>query len=98
MSNNNQWFKKLIEKKGVTLLVIMLFIIIKGVVALYLTDPGVTRMFNLIVTSLMFLFVFMVVYHKTKKGEAVKYRPLLYVGTLIYLAFVVSVLYFHFTT
>lgn len=98
MINNNQWVKKLIEKKGMIPLVIVLFIIAKGILGLFLTNPRDTRMFNLIATSLLVLFFFLVVHHKTKTEETVKYRPLLYVGILIYLAFAISVLYLHFTT
>lgn len=97
MNNNNQWFKKLIEKKGMIPLVIVLFFIVKGILGLFFANPRDTRMFNLITTSLLVLFLFLVIHHKTKTGEAVKYRPLLYVGILIYLAFTGSVLYLHFT-
>ncbi len=98
MNNNNQWFKKVIEKKGMIPLVIVLFIIVKGILDLFFINPRDARMFNLIATSLLVLFIFFVIRHKTKTGEAVKYRPLLYIGVLIYLAFAISVLYVHFTT
>ncbi|MFZ6024254.1 MAG: hypothetical protein ACOYVG_07330 [Bacteroidota bacterium] len=98
MNNNNQGIEKLLEKKGMIPLVIVLFIIAKGILGLFFTDPRSVRMFNLVATSLMFLLLLLVVHYKTKTGEAVKYRPLLYIGVLIYLAFAIFILYLHFTT
>lgn len=77
---------------------VLLFILSRSWVSDQITNRKDKDLFNLIFTTALFVFMFIVCYYKTKAGEYIKFRPLVYVGVLVYLAFVIYFFYSHFTT
>lgn len=77
---------------------VLLFILSRSWVSDQIANRKDKDLFNLIFTTVLFVFMFIVFYYKTKAGAYVKFRPLVYVGILVYLAFVIYFFYLHFTT
>jgi|GEM_PF-3034875 len=86
------------NKTVIILIGVMLFILSRSWISDQITDQKDKRLFNLIAITLLCCFMFMVSYRKLKAGEYIKYKPLLYVGVVVYLAFLTYFFYLHFTT
>ncbi len=77
---------------------LLLFMLSRTWISGLITDRKDKNLFNLVAITLMMVFVFIVCYRKTRAGEYIKYRPLLYIGILVWLVFITYFLYVQFAT
>jgi hypothetical protein len=77
---------------------LLLFMLSRSWVSDQIADRKDKNLFNLIAITAMVSFMFIIIHYKTKSVEYRKFRPLVYVGILVYLAFVIYFFYLHFTT
>lgn len=86
------------RKKIAVLIAFILLMLSRSWISDQITDRKDKRLFNLIAVTAMVAFMFIVFYYRTRAVEYLKYRPFVYLGILVYLAFFIFFFYIHFRT